>query len=51
VHHTRYAPDGSLVGLTIVNARRLLDSDGEIALTLPGQHVRATGLDAVLAAA
>jgi hypothetical protein len=50
-HHTRYGPDGSLVGLTIVNARWLLDQDGEIVLTLPEQKVRATDLDDVLAAA
>lgn len=50
-HHTRYGPDGSLVGLTIVNARWLLDRDGEIVLTLPGQTVRTVDLGDVLAAA
>jgi uncharacterized protein YuzE len=50
-HHTRYGEDGSLVGLTIVNARRLLERDGAITLTLPEQKVRATELgDAVTAA-
>jgi uncharacterized protein YuzE len=49
-HHTRYGPDGSLVGLTIVNARWLLEEDGEIVVTLPEQKVRAPGLGAVLAA-
>jgi uncharacterized protein YuzE len=49
-HHTRYGPDGSLVGLTIVNARRLLEQDGEIVLTLPEQKVRAD-LGPLLAAA
>lgn len=49
-HHTRYGPDGSLVGLTIVNARRLLEEDGEILVTLPEQKVRAPDLGAVLAA-
>lgn len=50
-HHTRYGPDGSLVGLTIVNARWLLEQDGEIVLTLPEQKVRATDLGDALAAA
>ena len=50
-HHTRYGPDGSLVGLTIVNARSLLEQAGEIVLTLPEQTVRTAGLGDVLAAA
>ena len=50
-HHTRYGPDGSLVGLTIVNARWLLEQDGEIVVTLPEQKVRATDLGPVLAVA
>lgn len=50
-HHTRYGPDGSLVGLTIVNAGRLLEQEGEIVLTLPEQTVRTAGLGDVLAAA
>lgn len=50
-HHTRYGPDGSLVGLAIVNARWLLSEDGEIMLTLPEQRGRAPDLSDVLAAA
>jgi uncharacterized protein YuzE len=50
-HHTRYGPDGSLVGLTIVNARWLLEQDGEIVLTLPEQTVRTADLGSALAAA
>ena len=49
-HHTRYGPDGSLVGLTIVNARRILETDGEIVVTFPEQKVRAPDLGDVLAA-
>ena len=44
----RYGSDGSLVGVTIVNARRLLEHEGEIALTLPAQKVRAPDLARVL---
>lgn len=51
-HHIRYGADGAIVGLTIVNARRLLDRDGEIAITLPEQRVRVRDLaDALVAAA
>lgn len=50
-HHTRYGPDGSLVGLTIVNARWLLEEEGEIVVTLPEQKVRATELGDALAVA
>ena len=40
----RYGSDGSLVGLTILNARLRLQEDGEVAITLPGQRVVATDL-------
>jgi len=41
---TSYAPDGSLVGITILNARLRLEEDGEIVLTLPKHRVVATDL-------
>ena len=50
-HATRYGPDGSLVGITIVNARWLLEAEGKIVLTLPEQRVEALDLGAALAAA
>ena len=40
----RFGPDGSLVGLTILNARLRLAEDGEIAITLPQQRVVARDL-------
>ncbi len=46
---TRYGPDGSLIGITILNARLRLEEDGEIVLTLPEHRVEATDLGAVLA--
>lgn len=46
--HTRYGPDGSLIGLTIVNARLRLGQDGKIELTLPARTVTVTGLGDVL---
>ena len=50
-HALRYGPDGALVGITIVNARWLLEQDGEIVITLPKQKVVAKELGPVLAAA
>ena len=50
-HALRYGPDGAIVGITIVNARRILETDGEIAITLPKQRVLAKDLAPLLAAA
>lgn len=47
--HTRYGPDGSLVGLTILNARLRLEEDGKIEITLPEQRVEVTDLGRALA--
>ncbi len=48
-HATRYGPDGSLVGITIVNARWLLEEEGKIVITLPEQRVEAPDLGHLLA--
>jgi uncharacterized protein YuzE len=50
-HGLAYATDGSLVGITILNASLLLAEDGEIAITLPEQRVVAPDLTGMLAAA
>jgi YD repeat-containing protein len=52
-HGLRYDASGQLVGITIVNARWLLEQDGKIEITLPPQHVDvvAAQLDDALAAA
>jgi len=47
----RYGGDGSLVGLTILNARRRIERDGKIVITLPQQRVEATDLADALSAA
>jgi hypothetical protein len=39
------------VGITIVNARRILEEDGEVTITLPKQRVVAKDPGPVLAAA
>ncbi len=50
-HHVRFGPDGELVGITILNARWLLEQDGRIVITLPGRRLEVTDLGDVLAAA
>jgi uncharacterized protein YuzE len=48
----RFDANGNIVGLTIINARWLLDRHGEIAVTLPEQvHVESRTLEPLLAAA
>jgi uncharacterized protein YuzE len=51
-HVLRFAADGRVIGLTIINTKWLLDRDGGITVTLPEQvHVQAAALEALLAAA
>ena len=47
-HHLRYGADGQLVGITIVNARWLLEQEGRITVTLPQMQVEASDLEGVL---
>jgi len=47
----RYGRDGSLVGITILNARSRLERDGKITITLPERRIEATNLEDVLAPA
>jgi YD repeat-containing protein len=50
-HALRYDAEGRLVGITIVNARRVLEREGTIVVTPPQLHVDGDELAAVLAAA
>lgn len=50
-HYLRYDDRGMLFGITIVSARRILDSEGRIVITLPERQVEAPDLGAVLTAA
>jgi uncharacterized protein YuzE len=48
-HALRFNAAGELVGITIVNAKWLLDQDGEIKITLPEQlHVPPAAIQAAL---
>ncbi len=50
-HYLRYDEAGALIGITIVNARRIFEREGSIPITLPEHHVEVTDLGPVLAAA
>jgi uncharacterized protein YuzE len=47
----RYGADGSLVGITILNARRRLERDGKVVITLPDRRLEVTDLGDTLVAA
>jgi uncharacterized protein YuzE len=50
-HVVRFDQDGQVVGLTIINAKLLLDRDGAIAVTLPElQRIDAEELEPALRA-
>jgi uncharacterized protein YuzE len=50
-HVVRFDQDGRVIGLTIINAKWLLDRDGEIAVTLPElQRIDAEELEPALGA-
>lgn len=48
-HALRYDANGQVVGLTIVNARWLLERDGQITVTPPALHLGAAELAPALA--
>ena len=50
-HYLQFGEDGSLIAITIVNARVIFEREGKIPITLPEHRVEATGLAGVLAAA
>jgi uncharacterized protein YuzE len=47
-HHLRCDSEGRLVGITIVNARWLLDQDGRIVVTVPDRRIELSDLGDVL---
>lgn len=52
-HHLRFNDAGELVGITIMNAKWLLEQDGKLDITLPPRHLRVDhgALDQALVAA
>ncbi len=48
-HGVRYDSEGQVIGVTIINARRLLERDGHVTITLPHEvHVPAGDLAGAL---
>jgi YD repeat-containing protein len=47
-HHLRWDAHGQLVGITILNARRHLEHDSKITLSLPDLEIEASDLEGVL---
>lgn len=50
-HHLRFDADGRLVGVTILNAKWLLERDGKVTITLPDRGSRLAATPEVLAPA
>ncbi len=51
-HVLRFDASGKIIGLTLINAKWLLDRDGELIVTLPEQvHVAPAAIEAAFAAA
>jgi len=50
-HYLQFGEDGSLIAVTIVNARRILAEEGKITITLPEHRIETADLGDVLAAA
>jgi uncharacterized protein YuzE len=51
-HVLRFDAGGTIIGLTIINAKWLLERDGELVVTLPEQiHVSGAAIEAALATA
>ena len=48
-HYLRYDETGALFGITLVNPRWYLETEGKIVITLPGRRVEATDLGDILA--
>lgn len=50
-HYLQFGADGSLIAITIVNARWILEQEGKITITLPEHQIETADLGDVLAAA
>lgn len=47
-HYLQFDADGTLIAITIVNAKRILEREGKIPITLPTHRIEATDLGGVL---
>jgi uncharacterized protein YuzE len=46
-HFVRFGEGGRVVGVTLVNARWLIDRDGKLTVTLPGEGITELDADAL----
>jgi uncharacterized protein YuzE len=49
-HYLQFGPDGALIAVTIVNARRILEEEGKVTITIPERTLEADDLADALAA-
>ena len=49
-HYLQFGPDGALIAVTIVNARRILEREGKVTITIPERTLETADLAEVLAA-
>jgi len=47
-HAIHYDENGAVIGLTLLNVRRMLERDGTLKLTLPPEHLAAEALRPML---
>jgi uncharacterized protein YuzE len=50
-HAIHYDASGAVIGLTLLNVRHTLETDGQLTLTMPPEHLAANTLQPVLAVA
>lgn len=50
-HYLQFGPDNELIAVTIVNARRILEREGKVTITIPERRLETADLGAVLSAA
>ena len=48
-HYLQFGPDGALIAVTIVNARRILEEEGKVTITLPERRLETSDLGDALA--
>jgi uncharacterized protein YuzE len=50
-HYLQFGEDGSLIAITIVNARTILEREGKLTVTLPSHQIETSDLGDALVAA
>ena len=50
-HYLQFGEDGAVIAITIVNARRILEREGKVTITIPERRLETTELAGVFALA